>query len=48
MLNIQLFLDSLPVMGYGMSGIFIVTAVIIGVIALLNRVCKDKDTPSEE
>ena len=36
-LNIAAFLETLPIMGSGMLGIFIVTGVIIGVVTLLNR-----------
>ena len=41
-MNIPLFLDSLKIMGLGMLGIFLVTAVIIGCMVLLNRVFQDK------
>lgn len=33
----DLFIDALPIMGTGYLGIFIVTAVIIVVVALLNK-----------
>jgi len=33
----DLLLEVLPVMGIGMLGIFLVTGVIIGVVALLNK-----------
>ena len=33
----DLMLEVLPVMGYGMLGIFVVTGVIIGVVTLLNK-----------
>ena len=36
-LRIDLFLEALPIMGTGMLGIFIVTGVIIGCVALLNK-----------
>lgn len=36
------FLASLPIMGKGMLGIFIVTAVIVLFIAVLNAVSKKK------
>ena len=36
--DVAAFLDSLPIMGYGMLGIFIVTGVIIGVVSLLNKI----------
>ncbi len=35
-INLENFLGSLPIMGKGMLGIFIVTAVIILVVYLLN------------
>ena len=41
-MNINNFLLSLSVMGKGMLGIFIVTAVIVLVISLLSKVFKDK------
>ena len=34
-MNIAAFMDSLRVMGVGMAGIFIITAVLIAVMALL-------------
>lgn len=37
MLNIEGFLSSLPVMFYGMLGIFIVTFIIILAVMLVNR-----------
>ncbi len=36
MMNVEAFLGTLPIMGKGMLGIFIVTAVIIAVTYLLN------------
>ena len=33
----DLMLEVLPIMGTGMLGIFIVTGIIIGVVALLNK-----------
>jgi len=36
-LRVDLLLAVLPIMGYGMLGIFIVTGVIIGVVTLLNK-----------
>ncbi len=41
-MNFESILVTLPIMGQGMLGIFIVTAVIIGVILLLNKVTADK------
>ena len=36
-MRVDLLLPVLPVMGYGMLGIFLVTGVIIGCVALLNK-----------
>ena len=36
----DLLLAVLPIMGYGMLGIFIVTGVIIGCVSLLNKLDK--------
>ena len=36
-LHIDLFLNALPIMGYGMTGIFIVTGVIIAVVSVFNK-----------
>lgn len=33
----ELMLEVLPVMGWGMLGIFAVTGILIGAVALLNR-----------
>ena len=41
MLHYDLLLNSLPIMGYGMLGIFVVTGVIIGVVTLLNKITSD-------
>ena len=35
----ELVLPVLPIMGIGMLGIFIVTGIIIGCVALLNKLC---------
>jgi len=43
-LNIDAFMNSLPLMGKGMLGIFVVTIVIIIMIALLNKVTSAKRT----
>ena len=43
-LNIDAFMNSLPLMGKGMLGIFVVTIVIILMIALLNKVTSVKQT----
>ena len=37
-INIQNFLDALPNIGLGYGGIFVVTAIIVGVVYLLNNV----------
>lgn len=36
------FMESLPIMGKGMLGIFIVTGVIIAVVSVLNKASSDK------
>ena len=36
-MRIDLLLAVLPIMGYGMLGIFLVTGIIIGVVTLLNK-----------
>ena len=41
--NPSVFLESLPYMGKGMLGIFIVIGIIIGVTTLLNAVTSKKD-----
>ncbi len=41
-MNVQAFLDTLPIMGLGMLGIFVVTGVIIVSMYVLNAVFKDK------
>ena len=43
MLRVDLLLEALPVMGTGYLGIFIVTGVIIAVVALLNKFTSSKD-----
>lgn len=40
MLNVDAFLQTLPIMGKGMLGIFIVTAVIVLCVTVLNKLCK--------
>lgn len=42
MLHFDILVNSLPIMGYGMLGIFVVTGVIIGVVTLLNKITSDK------
>ena len=41
-MNIQAFLDTLPLMGKGMLGIFLVTAVIIAAMYLLRFLFSDR------
>lgn len=41
-MNVEAFLETLPIMGKGMLGIFIVTAVIIGITMLLNKFSEGK------
>lgn len=36
-INVDRFLDTLPIMAKGMAGIFIVTAVIVLTIVILNK-----------
>lgn len=43
MIDVNAFLDTLPIMGKGMLGIFIVTCVIILVMMILNKVTESKD-----
>ncbi len=42
-MRVDLLLEALPVMGTGYLGIFIVTGVIIAVVALLNKFTSSKD-----
>ncbi len=41
-ININAFLKTLPIMGKGMLGIFVVTAIIIVFMILLNLFTKEK------
>ena len=41
-INLQAFLDSLPIMGMGMVGIFIVTIAIILTVTVLNATTNKK------
>ena len=45
MFNVQALLDSLPIMGFGMLGIFIVIGVIMGSVVILDKIfpAKKKD-----
>ena len=46
-MNIQNFLATLPYMGLGMLGIFLVTLVIVLCIALLNKLTAGKGEPKD-
>ena len=46
-IDFSAFVDSLQYMLKGMGGIFIVTAVIVGIIVLLNKLCKEKKAAEE-
>lgn len=37
-IRVDYFMEALPIMGTGMLGIFIVIGVIIGAVALLNKI----------
>ena len=37
-INVQGLIDSLPIMGIGMVGIFVVTIIIIAVVSALNSI----------
>ena len=37
-MSVEKLLDALPIMGWGMAGIFVVTGVIIGVVYLLKMI----------
>ncbi len=41
-MNIEYLLNALPIMGYGMTGIFAVTLTIIGVVYLLKAIPEKK------
>lgn len=41
----DLMMAVLPVMGYGMLGVFLVTGIIIGAVALLNKVTGNPQNP---
>ena len=43
-IRVDLLWNVLPIMGYGMVGIFAVTGVIIGVVTLLNKWNKAKES----
>ncbi|MDD6479416.1 MAG: hypothetical protein PUF48_06400 [Oscillospiraceae bacterium] len=42
-ISLENLVDVLPIMGKGMLGIFIVTAVIIAFVAILNSTTKNSD-----
>ena len=44
-IDIQAFLDSLPIMGWGMLGIFLVIGIMMGCVILLDKIfpAKKKD-----
>lgn len=46
--SVENFLNSLPIMGKGMLGIFIVTIVIILVVGILNKVTAPKAKKDKE
>ncbi len=37
MLHFDLLMAALPIMGIGMAGIFIVTSILVAIVALLNK-----------
>ncbi len=43
-INVDGFLDTLPIMAKGMAGIFIVTAVIVLTIVILNKSSASKNS----
>ncbi len=46
-INVDGFIDTLPIMAKGMAGIFIVTAVIILTIVILNKATASKKKNEE-
>ncbi len=42
-ITVETFLKSLPIMGYGMLGIFIVTGIIILLMTLLTKIPEKKN-----
>lgn len=42
-MNVQAFLDTLPIMGLGMLGIFVVMTVVFLVVYALNKTSQRKD-----
>jgi len=47
MFNVEGFIASLKYMGLGMLGIFVVTIIIISVMALLNKLPSDKENNNQ-
>ena len=47
-LNVELFMQTLPMMGKGMLGIFLVTVVLILGILLMNKVTSGRKDRDEE
>lgn len=41
-MRVDLLMEAMPIIGTGYLGIFIVTGVIIAVVALLNKLTRDK------
>ncbi len=41
-MRVDLLIAVLPIMGYGMLGIFLVTGIIIGAVTLLNKLTAKK------
>ena len=39
-MRLDLLLEALPIAGVGIAGVFLVTGVLIGAVALLNRMAK--------
>lgn len=48
MLDFQNFLDTLPIMGKGMAGIFVVTLVIVFLMWLMNKLTNRKTNESDD
>ena len=47
-IDVNALLDSLPVVGYGMLGIFIVTGIIITSVYLLNKFTAEKSEEKKD
>ncbi len=48
MFNVQALLETLPLMGKGMLGIFVVTAIIVLVVNALNNIPEKKTKKNKE